>query len=155
MSQLIGRTGPDQRIGRNDTSIQPTWWTPEAFTHWDWCYGSSWWGKLGSQFTGAGGVDVEVFESPYVERVEPIAGASSRYGVSGVTRDIYGSPLGGVTVKIFKTSDDSLVSTIVSDANTGAFIVTTPYYPDTHYIVTYKAGSPDTFGTSVNTLTGA
>lgn len=155
MSQLIRLTGPAQWVQANPANIQPTSWRVEAFTDWDWHYVSDWWGKLGSQFTGAGGVDDNIFESPYGEMWEPIAGASSRYGVSGITRDIYGSPLGGVTVKIFKTSDDSLVSKIVSDANTGAYIVTTPYYPDTHYIVTYKAGTPDVFGTSPNTLIGA
>jgi len=152
MSQLIRLTGPAQWVQANVATLQPTWWRPEVETDWDWCYVSEWWGKPGRQFAGS---EVALLESPYVEMVESSSGASSRYGVSGITRDIYGSPLGGVTVKIFKTSDDSLISTIVSDANTGAFIVTTPYYPDTHYIVTYKTGSPDVFGTSANTLIGA
>ena len=155
MSQLIRLTGSAQWVQANPANIQPTWWKPEAFTDWDWHYVSPWWGRSGMMFAGDMGLDVGILSSRLLEMVEPIAGASSRYGVSGITRDIYGSPLGGVTVKIFKTSNDSLVSTIVSDANTGAYIVTTPYYPDTHYIVTYKAGSPDVFGTSPNTLIGA
>jgi hypothetical protein len=86
-------------------------------------------------------------------RVEQFGGTTSRYAVSGVTRDVYGSPLGGVTVKMFRTSTDEMVGTTVSDP-AGAYLVSTPYYPDTHYLVFYKAGFPDVFGTSVNTING-
>jgi len=79
------------------------------------------------------------------------SGCSSRFAIVGITRDQFGSPLGGCTVKMFRTSDDVLMSQVLSDAN-GAYTLTTPYYPDGHYIVIYKAGSPDVFGTTVNTL---
>lgn len=81
-------------------------------------------------------------------------GAMYRFAISGVTRDVNGSPLGGVTVKMFRTSTDEMVGSVVSDP-LGNYFVTSPYYPDTHYIVMYKAGFPDVFGTTVNTLIGA
>ena len=92
------------------------------------------------------------WETP--ELIEPKGGGSnSRFGVQGVTRDVWNAPLGGVLVKLFRTSDDLKVDQIVSDPD-GNYLVSTPYYPDAHYIVEYKVGSPDVFGTSVNTLIG-
>jgi hypothetical protein len=88
------------------------------------------------------------------EMFEPKGGGTnSRFGVQGVTRDEYGSPLGGVLVKLFRTSDDQKIDQIVSDSF-GNYLVSTPYYPDAHYLVQYKTGTPDRFGSSVNTLIG-
>jgi hypothetical protein len=88
-------------------------------------------------------------------------GTNGRYAFVGVTRDGYGTAVGGVTVKLFKTVGggnpdlkDVKIDETVSDVN-GNFQVTTPYYPDTHYLVTYKSGTPDIQGTTVNTLIGA
>lgn len=80
----------------------------------------------------------------------PVSGASSRLALTGYTRDAYGSPIGGCTVKIFRTIDDSLQSSVVSDSN-GWYSITTPY-ADGHYLVVYRAGPPDICGTTVNTL---
>lgn len=79
-------------------------------------------------------------------------GANGRLAFVGITRDQYGSPVGGVTVKCYRTSTDEVTATVISDAN-GAYTITTPYYPDGHYLVCYKTASPDIFGTTVNTLT--
>ena len=109
---------------------------------------------------GTGGVngfqgDSEtVTSNSYWGLPDPQGGANFRYGVIGVTRDVNGTPLGGVTVKLYRTSTDEMVSAQVSDP-VGNFLCSTPYYPDTHYLVTYKAGFPDVFATTVNTLTGA
>ena len=75
---------------------------------------------------------------------------NGRLGVAGVTRDVYGSPMGGVSVKLYRTVDDSVQGAVVSDAN-GVYTVTTPY-ADGHYIVTYRVGPPDLCGTTINTL---
>lgn len=80
-------------------------------------------------------------------------GNDTRYGISGVTRDVYNSPLTFCTVKLFRTVDDSLVYTAQSDGN-GQYTVLTPY-TDNHYLVTYKVGPPDVFGSSPNNLTGS
>jgi hypothetical protein len=81
-------------------------------------------------------------------------GSASRVGFVGTTRDQYGAPLGGCAVQLFRTSDDLFIMEQTSDAN-GNFLLQSWYTPDTHYIVAYKAGSTDVFGTTVNTLVGA
>ena len=104
---------------------------------------------------GAGNDDVPlVRETGWWELPDITGGATYRFGVSGVTRDVYGSPLGGVTVKLYRSSTDEMVGSVVSDPS-GNYFVTSPYYPDTHYLVMYKTGTPDVFGTSANTLVGA
>lgn len=67
----------------------------------------------------------------------------------GVSRDAGGTPLGLCVVKVFRTLTDELVATTTSDGS-GNWTV----YPNAigpYYIVEYKAGSPDVFGTSLNT----
>jgi hypothetical protein len=65
-----------------------------------------------------------------------------RDSISGVTRDSTGAALGGVSVRAFDLARDLLVDSVVSDATTGAFTVTTPYVGQTMYCVAYKAGTP-------------
>lgn len=112
-----------------------------------------WWpGTAG--FIGALGSDVGVMEADYYEQPDMTSGSKQLFGVLGVTRDVYGSPLGGCTVKLYRTSTDEMVYSIVSDPQ-GNYLVQSPYYPDQHYIVIYKAGAPDVFGTTANTLVGS
>jgi hypothetical protein len=91
----------------------------------------------------------------FVSNFEPYnGGCNTRYGIQGVTLDALGNPLGYVKVKCFRTSDDTKTDETTSDAY-GNFMVSTPFYPDSHYLVQYKATSPDVFGSSLNTLVGA
>lgn len=113
----------------------------------------------GAGLQGAQGADGPILSELWWDSIEMYGGCGSRYGVNGITRDQYGQILGGVTVKLFYTGlttfalpADTVVDSTVSDVNTGYYFVTTPYYPDAHYIVTYKSGSPDVFGTSPNSL---
>lgn len=71
--------------------------------------------------------------------------------IIGVSRDSTGVALGSCTVKIFRTADDVLVASTVSDesGNWTAY----PNQEGPYYYVEYKAGSPDVFGTSPNTNT--
>jgi hypothetical protein len=112
-----------------------------------------WWGMGSSGFIGDRGVDVGIIEAIWYEWPDLTGGNDTRYGISGTTRDVYNSPLSNCTVKLFRTVDDSLVYTATSDGN-GAYVVLTPY-TDNHYLVTYKTGPPDVFGSSANTLTGS
>ena len=80
-----------------------------------------------------------------------LSGCNGRLGFKGITRDQYGSPLGGCTVRLFRTSTDELVAKVTSDPSTGAFIATTPY-ADGHYMTVHKAGTPDIAGASVDTI---
>lgn len=74
------------------------------------------------------------------------------YKFTGVTRDSSGAVLGNAIVQLIHTSDDALIQQTTSDAS-GNYELYSPY-SDGHYIVGYKAGSPDVAGTTVNTLTG-
>lgn len=74
------------------------------------------------------------------------------YSISGTTRDSVGAALGACRVELFRTADDSNVSQTFSDAN-GIFIMSASNLIQ-HYLVAYKAGSPDVAGTSLNTLVG-
>ena len=119
-------------------------------------YMTAYWPKSGfaGDVNGDGGL-----LDPWMNRFEQLdidtlaAGASTRYAISGVTRDVLGSAVPGVTCHLFVTASDLLLDTVVSDAN-GVFRLITPLYPDTHYVQAYKAGAPDVSGCSVNTLIG-
>ena len=73
--------------------------------------------------------------------------------ISGITKDSTGAALGGCTVKLYRTSDDVLLGTTVSDATTGEYKFNASHCC-AQYLVAYKAGSPDVAGTTVNTLVG-
>lgn len=105
-----------------------------------------------------GGLDAsggEWLESVWCGQPEIVSGATSRFGFAGVSRDANGTIIGGATVRLFRASDGLLVDTVTSDPTTGAFVITTPYYPDQHGIVAYKAGVPDMAGTTVWSLVAA
>jgi hypothetical protein len=107
----------------------------------------------GSRLSGEPGVSAEFQSAVQWGQYDQAAGASSRYGFVGVTRDAYGTPIASCTVKLFRTSDDLLLDTTTSDPS-GNYLLNTAYYPDTHYLVAHKSGSPDVDGVSVNTLIG-
>lgn len=169
MSQLIGGALPQFILAEDDRKVVSLAYQPDIELHY-WSlgvtqvgdYSTPWWPNS-QMLDDASGVFGSMEQAiPRNALVENVGGTTSNYGISGITRDAYGSPVGGVTVNLFKTSynavngipANTLVDSKVSDA-VGAFTVVSPYYPDAHYIVTYKAGSPDIFGTTVNTLIGA
>jgi len=140
MSPLVERN----RV-RRETRMRPCWKrTDYACMHY----------PGNGDFYGDHGVDVGILKSNLWARFYPVGGIASRVGFVGVTRDQYGTPTGGCVVQLFRTSDDLFIMEITSDSN-GNFLLQSWYTPDTHYIVAYKAGSPDIFGTTVNTLVGA
>jgi len=118
-------------------------------------YMSAWWPRNSGLMVGDLGADVSMLQDSQSWGplgVMPGSGTNGRLSIVGITRDAYGSALPACTVKLFRTSTDELVSQVTSDATTGEYTITTPYYPDGHYLVVYKSGSPDVFGTTVNTL---
>lgn len=140
----------------NDPNIywvppQSAWYPIVAFT-------SPWWPRgAGLDASGGGMLEAVGWALPTF-----YSGAISKMAFIGVTRDAYGSILPSCITKLFKTTDgayagtkDVLLDQTTSDATTGAYTLYTLYYPDAHYIVAYKAGSPDVEGTTVNTLIGA
>lgn len=78
--------------------------------------------------------------------------ATSAYAITGVTRDASGTPLGSVNVTMYLTGTDAVVARTVSDGS-GSFSF--PATAGPYYLVFYKLGTPDVFGSSVNTLAGS
>ena len=72
--------------------------------------------------------------------------------IAGVTKDSSGAALGGCTVNLFLTSTNQIVATVISDADGNYSFSVASSNP--YYAVSYKAGSPDVAGTTLNTLVG-
>lgn len=116
------------------------------------------------RWPGSGRLDAsgnDMLQSVSYGQPELTSGAVSRVMFAGVSRDQYGSVLVSCTLKLFKTADGNWPGTKdlkmdegVSDALSGAFILMSPYYPDTHFITLHKTGTPDVAGCSINTLIG-
>lgn len=117
-------------------------------------------GSFASPYWPGGAAMSDNGDGPTIERgvqwgfFDQAAGASSRYAFTGVTRDQYGTAVGACAVKLYRTIDDALLDSQVSDPS-GNFLLSTAYYPDAHYIVAHKTGSPDIDGVTPNTLIGA
>lgn len=107
-----------------------------------------------SAFYGDLGVDVGILDAPLWIMPPPMpGGANGRLGFNGFSRDASGGVIAGVTVKLFLTSTDVKQCETVS--NTDGFFVVSTAEAGGHYLLFYKAGTPDVSGTTVNTLAGA
>jgi hypothetical protein len=79
-----------------------------------------------------------------------VAGKRGYLFIAGQCLDSNGNPLIGAIVKGFRASDNLFVGQTISDSN-GNYSLGSPYAV-AHYLVAYEAGSPDSAGTTVNTL---
>lgn len=154
MSQLIAAALPqnilsdkDQRLTRQD--FMPLREYADIWAIATSSFETDWWPRGGNLSDGGA-----IIEAAWWGEFDQYGGAASRFGLTGVTRDALGSPIALCTVKLFRTSDDVLLDTQVSDAN-GNFVLNTPYYPDAHYMVAHKSGSPDVDGVTANNLIAA
>lgn len=75
------------------------------------------------------------------------------YTITGVTRDASGNPLGNCAVVLLRTADNSVAAQMVSDASGNYSFAASPALQ--HKADAYLAGSPDVFGTTLNTLVGS
>lgn len=78
-------------------------------------------------------------------------GGQGQKRIVGTSRDSAGAVLGSCIIQGFLTAGDVYVGEVTSDSG-GYFELPTPY-TGAHYLVAYKAGSPDVTGATVNTLT--
>lgn len=78
-------------------------------------------------------------------------GGNQSLGFSGITRDASNAPLGGVTVRLFRTVNSLLIASVVS-AEDGSYALSTPYQGEDHFIVCHKSGAQEVAGASVSTL---
>lgn len=118
-------------------------------------YATPWWPRGGTLMGGWDGVGENqlLARNPWWGDPWVISGCNGRLGFVGVSRDQYGSPLGGCTVRCFVASTDELVARVTSDAN-GNFIATTPYGATAHYLVVHSADGT-VAGASVANLTAS
>lgn len=118
-------------------------------------YATEFWPASRCGFAGDCGTDFGMLAVAQYEPFEAMAaGSSSRLGFVGVACDRYGSPVAGADLKLFRASTHELVHTTTSGAD-GSYLLQTWYYPDAHYVVAHKTGSPDIAGATVATLVGA
>lgn len=108
-----------------------------------------WWPN-GGVLVADGGLS-DVLDSPAYDDVYPVAGANGRLGFVGYSRDQYGSPLPGCTMRLFRTSTGELVAQVTSDPSTAFYTVTTPYL-DAHFITCHAATPVPSAGATVDSL---
>lgn len=80
-------------------------------------------------------------------------GTQSCRFIKGITKNSSGTPISGVIVQAFRTSDDYYMGAVESREDGSYDCPTCSPAGIQHYLVAYKAGSPDIAGTTVNTLT--
>lgn len=124
-----------------------------AFDHVGWCHlwpRSSFMGDTaqvpGTFGTGADGGDY--FEPPNFLG----SGTQSVKFIKGVTYDANGAVLANAIVQGFVTATDTFVGEVTSNTDGTYILPTNNPSSAQHYVVAYKAGSPDVAGTTVNTL---
>jgi hypothetical protein len=107
-------------------------------------------GVSGGSITGDAGSDSGIFELyPGFDE----SGGRQMKKLTGQTLDSTGAALGSCVVEGFVTATDVSVGKTTSDTG-GYYELPTPY-AGAHYIVAYKAGSPDVAGTTANNLVPA
>jgi len=164
MSNLLGtnmgQIGQTGILVATDERAWPKWhrWNSEPLDGIQlvpWLPGVLW---SGSGFAGqAGGGTFGAFfddSSGYhsVWDVDLIAGGGQQAKMLiGTTRDSTGVPLANAKVSAYVTSTNQFVGSVTSDTG-GYFALPTQYGGVAHYLVAFKAGSPDIAGTSDNNL---
>jgi hypothetical protein len=154
VSGFINRTaGFDAQMLRSYTDIRPPLdnWGPvwSRDTNSPWANGVLWpnsasFGNNTGYF--GGGTEYPRWGAPDEE-----GGGQNMKKFVGLTRDSTGVILGTAVVQGFVTSNDKFIREVISDAG-GYFELCSEYSATNHYLVAYKAGSPDQAGTTVNTL---
>ena len=98
-----------------------------------------------SRSTG-GTPEIAPIQTVWWELPPESGGARSAWLIRGNTKDASGNPLGGCTVEAFTTTNGVLQASVQSDV-AGAYCVLTNSNA-AHFLVAYKAGSPDVAGTT-------
>ena len=103
--------------------------------------------KLVRQVLGAGTIGHPPIFSSFIGNVR---GYSAQFGLSGITRDAAGAPLGGCTVKLFADGSDVLLYETISDG--GGFFSFTGIGVGSVYATAYLDGSPEVAGITIHDL---
>jgi hypothetical protein len=92
-------------------------------------------------------------DAVWVEDIEWSGGGDRVYRISGVTRDSVGAIVAGASLDLYRTLDDVLVASTVSNSN-GSFSFGVDDATTPHYIRAWKL-APAIQGTSIDTLVGS
>jgi hypothetical protein len=163
LSSMALLAAADKRHQDEEYSDNEDLFLPAPLASWDWNaiqeamgFVSPWWPSSGNLMGGGLSGDAD---SGIIARAAMHAdmwrsfGANGRLAFVGYTRDSAGQPIGGCTVRAFRTATDEMVARVVSDAN-GYYAATSPYL-EAHYLTVHKTSTPDVAGASVDTLTPA
>ena len=132
------RRGPEATVNRNPWT---SCWPRSQFGSGD---PATPMGVLGQCYESGG----NSFETPHAGY-----GTQSIKFILGTCVDNLDAPVANAIVQCFATTTDLLTGEVTANTD-GTYAVPTPYVsPAQHYLVAYKAGSPDIAGTTVNTLT--
>lgn len=111
-------------------------------------------GSYGTAATGEGLMGRDTGNGLWNGAFEPWQigfGTASQKFIMGVCKDEAAATVSGAVVQIFRTTDDLYVGETTADSN-GRYEAGTPHTGMQHYLVAYRAGSPDITGATVNTL---
>lgn len=165
MSQYLGaNTGPGAsgQLVPLDECIMPKWhrWNCGQFDQiqiMPWQPGVLW---SGSGFCGMGGIgqgtfglfsdDSSGYHSVWDVDVASTGGQQAKKFI-GTTRDNAGNPLANCNVEGFITATNVSIGIVQSDTS-GYFELPSSAGAVAHFLVSYKAGSPDVAGTTKNNL---
>ena len=103
--------------------------------------GSDGWALVGCESLSAGRFEADISDC---------VGGQQTKKIIGTTKDSGGTALGSCIVQGFVTATDAYVGAVTSDP--GGYYELPTTNTGQHYLVAYKAGSPDVAGTSVNTI---
>lgn len=116
-------------------------------------YASEWWPSMCGLSNSSGMCDVAK-STPMQMLASFFSGANGRFGFAGIARDSAGNVLASATIRCYRTSDGLPVADpVTSDAN-GYFLITTPYYPDAHFLTVHKTTPGPWGGASYDNLVG-
>ena len=104
----------------------------------------------GYAVNGAGGLSSKDLFEPYSCDGE---GTQTKRFIKGTVLDSVSVPVSGAIVQGFVTATDAFVGEVQSREDGSYDLGTETIAGVQHYLVAYKPGSPDTAGTTVNTLT--
>lgn len=162
MSRFLLGAGPAQLlIGASDERAAGEWFrndedlflprlvpkTWEKFSG----FASSWWPHR-SGFLGGESDPFDGCDNSGTQHADmwTRSGCNGRLAFVAFSRDENGNVVAGCTIKCFRTADDSLQASVLSDAN-GYYQATTPYY-EAHYLVIQMPTTPPRSGASLNTI---
>lgn len=129
---------------------------PKTWRDRNWFVGA--WPRGGWVGGGALGLDYTLLGDGGAERAqyEPYscdgAGTQSRNAIRGTTVDASDVAVANAIVQGFVTATDAFVGEVQSGLDGTYTLMTEQLKTTAHYLVAYKAGSPDIAGTTVNTL---